>query len=188
MNKPPVPTGFATATPFQSEQTLTRPVELAHGAVLIAMLSPPQQHSCRARLRGYCGFLVKNVRISLFNLVFTQVFTLSPPKIVRERNIQSRNLKSSGRKTTKTGGRTPLFRLSAAQKVSSGRSRPFCVLPRTTLQTVNSAHGKVPCRKSNANAPIMKRRLSVVLRPARQAHGKENTRNASPESTTEVNS
>jgi hypothetical protein len=144
MNKPRVRTGIATAIPFQSEQSLTRPFQLVPGAVLITTLSPPQEQSCGARLRAYCCFSVKNVRIPLFNLVFTQVFTLSPPKIVREKNIQSRNLKSSGRKTTKTGGRTPLFRLSAAQKVSWGRSRPFCVLPRTTRRTVNCAHGMLP--------------------------------------------
>jgi hypothetical protein len=188
MNKPRVLIRMATARPFRSEQTLAPLFLLVPGAVLLSALPLGQELTCRVRLRDYHRFLVKNVRISLCNLACTKVFTLSPFKVLRERNLQSRNLKSSGRKTTKTGGRTPLFRLSAAQKVSWGRSRPFCVLPRTTRRTVNCTHGKMPCLKSNANAPIMKHRLTVVLRPAWQAHGKENTRNASPESTTEAHS
>ena len=110
MNKPRVRTGIATATPFQSEQTLTRPFQLVPGAVLIATHSPPQERSCGARLRECRGFSVKNVRISLFTSVFTPDFTFSILNLPKGRNMQNRNFKSDGRKTTKTGGSARWFR------------------------------------------------------------------------------
>jgi hypothetical protein len=145
MNKPRVRTGIATAIPFQSEQSLTRPFQLVPGAVLITTLSPPQEQSCGARLRAYCCFSVKNVRIPLFNLVFTQVFTLSPPKIVREKNIQSRNLKSSGRKTTKTGGSDPTFSAYSRPKSFVGSLPPIVCGTRnhTTNRELRARHAAV---------------------------------------------
>jgi hypothetical protein len=95
--------------PSSSEQTLTRPFQLVPGAVLIANLSPPQEQSCGARLRDYCGFSVKNVKISLFTSVFTPDFTFSILNLLRERNMQNRNFESDDQKTTKTGGRRPHF-------------------------------------------------------------------------------
>ena len=124
MNKPRVLIRIAAAGPFRSKQTLTRPCQLVPGAVLLSALSITQEQTCRARLRDYCGFLVKNVRISLFNLVFTQVFTLAPRKVLNERNIRSRNFKSSGRKTTKTGGSDPTFSAFSRPKSFVGSLPP----------------------------------------------------------------
>jgi hypothetical protein len=130
MNNPRMRIKVAAVKPFRSEQTLpTRPVQLVPGTVLLATFSPPQDQSCGARLSGYCSFLVKNVRISLFNLVFTQVFTLSPPKVLTGRNMLRRNFKSSGRKTTKTGGSDPTFSAFSRPKSAWGRSRPIGPMP-----------------------------------------------------------
>ena len=124
MNKPPVLIRTATVRRFRSEQTLTRPFRLAPGAVLLSAVSLTQEHTCLARPRDYCGVLVKNVRISLFNLVFTKVFTLSPSKVLREKNIRSRNFKSSGGKTTKTGGSDPTFSAFSRPKSFVGSLPP----------------------------------------------------------------
>jgi hypothetical protein len=109
MNNPRVPTRIATASPFRSDETLTHLCKLLPEAVLRSTLSLAQEQARLARLRAYCAFLVKNVRISLFNVVCTKVFTFSPPKVLRERNIRSRNVKSSGVQTTKKGGSDPTF-------------------------------------------------------------------------------
>jgi hypothetical protein len=137
MNKPRVLIGMATVRRFRSEQTLTRlfQPQPMPGAVLLSALPLGQEQTCRVRLRDYHGFLVKHVGISLFNLVFTQVFTLSPPKVLRERNIHSRNLKSSGRKTTKTGGSDPTFSAFSRPKSFVGSLPP--VLCATQNHTTN---------------------------------------------------
>jgi hypothetical protein len=135
MNNPRVLIRIAAVRRFGSEQILTRTFRLAPGAVVLSAVSLTQEQTCLARPRDYCGVLVKNVRISLCNLACTKVFTLSPSKALREKNIRSGNFKSSGGKTTKTGGRTPLFRLSAAQKVSWSRSRPVVPTNQTIQQT-----------------------------------------------------
>ena len=145
MNKPRVRTGVATATPFQSEQSLTRPFQLVPGAVLITTLSPPQERSRGARLRAYCCLSVKNVRISLCNLVCTKVFTLSPPKVLRERNIRSRNFKSDGPKTTKTGGSDPTFSAFSRPKSFVGSLPPVVCGTRdhTTNRELRARHAAV---------------------------------------------
>jgi hypothetical protein len=135
MNKPRVLIRIATARPLRPEQALTRLCELMPGAVLLSALSLTQEPTCRARLRGHCGVLVKNVRISLFNLVFTQVFTLSPRKVLNERNIRSRNFKSSGGKTTETGGSDPTFSAFSRPKSFVGSLPP--VLCATQNHTTN---------------------------------------------------
>jgi hypothetical protein len=132
MNKPQLPIRIATTIPVSAEQTLTLLCQLVPGAVV---LSPNDEQPCLARLRD---FLVKNVRISPFTSFFTEVFTLSPPKILRQRNIQSRNFKSDGRKTTKTGGSDPTFSAFSRPKSSWGCSRP----PRAARGHVLSAQEK----------------------------------------------
>jgi hypothetical protein len=130
MNKPRVLIRTARARTFGSKQTVTRPFQLVPRAVLLSAVSLTQEQPCRARARDCRGFLVKNVRISLFNLVCTQVFTLWPPKVLRERNIPSSKFKSAGGKSRKTGGRTPLFRHQSAQKVFEVAPAPFdCEAP-----------------------------------------------------------
>jgi hypothetical protein len=126
MNKPRGLIRIAVVRPFRSNQPLTRLRQLVPGAVLLSTLPLTQERACRARPRDYCGFLVKNVRFSLCNLVCTKVFTLSPPMVLRERNIQSRSFKSSGRKTTKTGGSDPPFSAFRQPQSVVGSLPPVC--------------------------------------------------------------
>ena len=146
MTKPRVLIRIATARPLRSEQGLTRLCEPMPGAVLLSALSPTQEPTCRARLRGHCGVLVKNVRISVFNLVCTQVFTLSPRKVLNERNIRSRNFKSSGGKTTETGGSDPTFSAFSRPKSFAGSLPPvWCAAPNQTRNLeLGTAHSAVP--------------------------------------------
>jgi hypothetical protein len=125
MNNPRVPTRIATASPIRSDETLTHLCKLMPEAVLRSTLSLAQEQAGFARLRDSCAFSVKNVRISLFNVVCTNVFTFSPPKVLRAKHIRSRNVKSSGMQTTKTGGSDPTFWASIRPKSFRGRSRPF---------------------------------------------------------------
>ena len=61
---------------------------------------------------------VKNVRISLFNLVFTQVFTLWPRTPLKENAMAESKPQKQRLENYQNGPEgTPLFRLSAAQKV-----------------------------------------------------------------------
>ena len=135
MNKPRVLIRIAGARPLRSEQTVTCPFQLVPGAVLLSAPSVTQQQTCLARLDDYCGFLVKNVGISLCDLVCTKVFTLSPFKVLKERNIRSRNFKSSGRKSTKTGGSDPAFSAFGRPKSFVGPLPP--VLSATQKHTTN---------------------------------------------------
>jgi hypothetical protein len=124
MNKPRVLIRNATARCFRSELTLTAPFQPVPRAVLRSAFSLAHEQTCRARLRDYGGFLVKNVRTPLCNLVCTQVFTFSMPKLLGERNIRSWNFKSSGRKTTKTGGSDPTFSAFSRPKSFVGSLPP----------------------------------------------------------------
>ncbi len=83
MNKPQVLIKLAKATPFRSGQALTHLCQLLPPAVLLSARSLTQEQTCHARPSDDCGFLVKNVRISLFKFVFSQVFTLSPAEGLR---------------------------------------------------------------------------------------------------------
>ena len=124
MKKPRALTSLAIARALRSQRTPTRLFQLVPGAVLLSALSLTQVHAWRVQLRGYSGLLVKNVRISLFNLVFTQVFTLFPLKVLNEKNIRNRNLESSGGKTTKTGGSDPTFSAFSRPKSFVGSLPP----------------------------------------------------------------
>ena len=135
MNNPRVLIRIAAVRRFGSEQILTRPFRLAPGAVVLSAVSLTQQQTCVARPRDYCGVSVKNVRISLCNLVCTKVFTLSPSKALREKNIRSGNFKSSGGKTTKTCGSDPTFSAFSRPKSFVGSLPP--VLCRTPNHTTN---------------------------------------------------
>jgi hypothetical protein len=124
MNNPRVLIRIAAVRRFGSEQILTRPFRLAPGSVVLSAVSLTQEQTCLARPRDYCGVLVKNVRISLCNLVWTKVFTLSLSKALREKNIRSGNFKSSGGKTTKTGGSDPTFSAFSRPKSFVGSLPP----------------------------------------------------------------
>ena len=107
MNRPRLPILTATTSPVSVHQALIHLCQQVPGADVVSTLSLTQEQTSRARLRAFCGFLVKNARISLFNVVCTKVFTFSPSKILTQRNIRNRNAKSSGVQTTKTGGSDP---------------------------------------------------------------------------------
>jgi hypothetical protein len=109
MNRPRLPIRTATMRPVAVHHALIHLCQQVPGPALVSTLSLTQEQTGRARLRAFCGLLVKNARISLFNVICTKVFTFSPSKVLTERNIRSRNVKSSGVQTTKTGGRRPHF-------------------------------------------------------------------------------
>jgi hypothetical protein len=69
---------------------------------------------------------VKSVIFSLFNSSCTKVFTLvSAHAAERQCDAWNETQKAAELKLQKRAGATPLFRLSAAQKVLRGRSRPL---------------------------------------------------------------
>jgi hypothetical protein len=67
---------------------------------------------------------VKNVNLTLCNRSCTKVFTLWPRMHLQDQAMPAAKLKSSGRKTTKTGGSDPTFSAFSRPKSSWGRSRP----------------------------------------------------------------
>jgi hypothetical protein len=75
MNRPRLPIRAATTSPVPVQQALIHLCQQVPGAALVSTLSVTQEQTSRARLRAFCGFLVKNARISLFNVICTKVFT-----------------------------------------------------------------------------------------------------------------
>jgi hypothetical protein len=67
---------------------------------------------------------VKKVILTLCTLSCTKVFTLWPGISPKKTEMLEPNFKSSGGKSTKTGGSDPTFWASSRPKVFRGRSRP----------------------------------------------------------------
>jgi hypothetical protein len=68
---------------------------------------------------------VKNVKTSFCNLVLTLFCTLLQKHVLNLEEVPGNpERKPAAKKTPNRAGATPLFRLSAAQKVFRGRSRP----------------------------------------------------------------
>lgn len=124
MNRPRLPIRPATMRPVAVHHALIHLCQQVPGPALVSTLSLTQEQTGRARLRAFCWLLVKNARISLFNVICTKVFTFSPSKVLTERNIRSRNVKSSGVQTTKTGGSDPTFSAFSRPKSFSGSLPP----------------------------------------------------------------
>jgi hypothetical protein len=72
---------------------------------------------------------VKKVNLTLCNSSCTKVFTLWPRMHLQDKAMPEAKLKSSGRKTTKTGGSDPTFSAFRRPKSSWGRSRPGAPCP-----------------------------------------------------------
>ncbi len=80
---------------------------------------------------------MKNVRNTACTLLFTTFCTLCPKQaFVSKEDSRTLPEESAAEKTPNRAGATPLFRLSSAQKVSWGRSRPAA---RITVPGVFSA-------------------------------------------------
>jgi hypothetical protein len=117
------------------------------GAVLLSL---DREQRSRAWLREYRGLVVKNVRIPLFTVVCTKVFTLSPPKILKDRNFRNRNFKSSGGQTTETGGSDPTFSAFSRPKKFSGSLPP--------VGSDQAAHTTDPHHQDNFASPSQSQR------------------------------
>jgi hypothetical protein len=72
---------------------------------------------------------VKKVNLTLCNSSCTKVFTLWPRMHLQDKAMPEAKLKSSGRKTTKTGGSDPTFSAFRRPKSAWGRSRPEAACP-----------------------------------------------------------
>jgi hypothetical protein len=126
MNRPRLPIRAATTSPVAVQQALIHLCQQVPGAVLVSTLSLTQKQTSHAQLRDFRGFVVKNARISLFNVICTKVFTsFCPSKALRERNIRIGKFKTSGVQTAKTGGSDLTFSAFSRPKCSRGRSLPL---------------------------------------------------------------
>jgi hypothetical protein len=129
MTRPPLPVTITASCSLRLEQNLTHLALGVSGAVLLLVLSEAQNviwHACRTNLNRY---EVKNVRDSFCILDCSRSFTPVRHIYLKVQPIANSISKSTGERTTKTGGSDPTFSASGRPKSFWGRSHPFCFNP-----------------------------------------------------------